>query len=313
MFDFDPEKIDGILCTAAYDDHVRAACQLGVTNPAATYVFMERYAHINGFAGSGVALLAGKIGYQRELFRDPKGGSNADRGDKIAAKVFVATIDEHGGARGAAPHRTMARGCVEKVAEYAGLDQAARVRLDVKSPAFLAVVERFKKNYAAGGGTLPEIVRSIGYHIASEYLADREYRIIDEVVHVKNPDPRFAQVVRRARSADGQWGGVWAWVTCHAHYADAANDNGYGVEHDHFEAAAHGARLLEKFPPATIAPEQIKDLLIDGLTSFRADFLEAMRLIKDDIDNLTCRGARGACAANDDAAPAAGEGFSAVA
>lgn len=275
-------EFDDILDKQAYVDRFRALCQLAVTSPTATYVFMERYAHINGFAGSGVALLAGNLGYERERFIDPDGESNPDRGMMIAAQVFTATIDEHGGASGRAPHRAMAQGCVEKVAEYAGLSQADRKRLDVKSDAFLLAVDCFKDNYAAADRTLHALVRSVGYHVASEYLADREYQILDEEVWHKNPDGAFRETVRRTR-IDGKWGGPWAWITVHGHYGDAEHDDGHGVEEEHFQAALTAVRFLDRFGVAALAPEETHRLLVEGLSAFRDDFLAMFDAIEEEI------------------------------
>ncbi len=280
------DDLTSTLNTTDYVNRFRALCRLGVTSAVATYVLMERYAHINGFAGSGVALLAGNIGYERELFAALSSGSNPDRGMRIAAKVFSATIDEHGGMEGHAPHRSMAQGCLEKVAQYAGLSQANRVPLDVKQPAFLEIVRQFKRNYAASDRTPECLVYSLGYHVASEYLADREYQILDEEVYFKNPDPRFREIVRRTRSPEGQWGGVWSWITVHGHYGEAENDDGHGVEAEHCEAALEALRLVETFPPLGLPHGHARYYAELGLVTFRDNFLAVMNAIAEDINVL---------------------------
>ncbi len=277
--------LDTFLQTETYADRFRALCQRAVTSPTATYVFMERYAHINGFAGSGVALLAGNLGYERERFADPNGESNPDRGMMIAAQVFSATIDEHGGASGRAPHRAMAQRCVEKVADYASLSQADRKRLDEKSSAARIAVDRFKDNYAAADRSLHALLHSVGYHIASEYLADREYQILDEEVWHKNPDVAFRDAVRRTR-IDGKWGGPWAWITVHGHYGEAEQDDGHGVEAEHFQAALEAARLIEKFPPSALPSSEARRRIAEGVSAFQDDFLTLFEAIAEEISAL---------------------------
>jgi hypothetical protein len=229
---------------------------------------MERYAYINGFAGSAVALLAGNLGYERELFLDPGGQSNSDRGMMIASKVFAATIDEHGAQHGKAPHRNLAQACLEAVARVCRVTQAERKLLDARSEAFLATVRSFKANYAGEPRTLNNLVRSVGYHVASEYLADQEYQVMDEEIWFKHPDDRFRRMVRRTQPAPGQWGGPWMWVTVHGHFGAAESDDGHGVEHDHFQYALKAVDLIEEFRPKTMNREACKQRLVEGLVAF---------------------------------------------
>ncbi len=235
------------------------------------------------------------------MFAALSAGSNPDRGMRIAAKVFSATIDEHGGMEGHAPQRCMAQGCLEKVAQYAGLSQADRVPLDVKRPAFLEIVRQFKRNYAASERTPECLVYSLGYHVASEYLADLEYQILDEEVYFKNPDARFRDVVRRTRSPERKWGGAWSWITVHGHYGEAENDDGHGVEADHCEAALEALRLVETFPPLGLPHGHARYYADLGLIAFRDNFLALMSAIIEDINVLTLEGAVAALGA---AAPA---------
>lgn len=294
-----------------YADRFRAVCRDAVQSRAATYLLMERYAHVNGFAGSGVALLAGNIGYERDLFLDPAPGPSRDRGMKIAAKIFTATIDEHGGPRGAGPHRSMAQACVDKVAEFAGLGPEMRVLLELKPPAFLEGVERFKKNYSGASRKPDDLLRSIGYHVASEYLADIEYQILDEEIWHNNPHEEFRAVVRRTRTQNG-WGGPWAWITVHGHYGQAENDDGHGVEEEHFQFALEALRFVEKYPPLDLPPAETKRLIAEGAAAFREDFLDVFgcitREIAEEIDRsgaleYQCRDA----GAKDDRCHAAGK------
>jgi hypothetical protein len=247
---------------------------------------MERYAYINGFAGSAVALLAGNIGYERELFLDPSGESNSDRGMMIASKIFAATIDEHGAQHGKAPHRNLAQACLEAVACACHVTQAERKLLDARSDTFLATVRSFKANYAGEPRTLGNLVRSVGYHVASEYLADQEYQIMDEEVWFKHPDDHFREVVRRNQSAPGRWCGPWMWVTVHGHYGAAESDEGHGVEHDHFEYAMKAVDLIEHLRPRAMELEICKQRVVEGLIAFRTDLMTMFDAVDVEIAQL---------------------------
>lgn len=279
--------IDITLGKTEYVDRFRSLCKLALTSPKATYVFMERYAYINGFAGSAVALLAGNLGYERELFLDSCAESNSDRGMMIASKIFAATIDEHGALRGKAPHRNLAQACLEAVARACNVTQAERKLLDAKSDAFLATVRSFKANYAGEPRTLGNLVRSVGYHVASEYLADHEYQIMDEEIWFGHPDDHFRAVVRRTQPAPGQWGGPWMWVTVHGHYGVAESDEGYGVEHDHFEYAMEAVDLVEHLRPRTIELDICKQWATEGLMAFKTDLMTMFDAVDVEIGELS--------------------------
>jgi hypothetical protein len=105
------------------------ACAAAMKDPRALYLFMQRYVHFNGYAGSLVARLASSIGLSRDLFNDPDCTvvDEADRGMEIAAKVIAATIDEHAD-QGAqyVPHRTLAQATLKAIGKYAHLSEAER-------------------------------------------------------------------------------------------------------------------------------------------------------------------------------------------
>src|SRR5216684_4139861 len=132
---FDERQIAEIVGLQDYESLVREVCRHAVRSPNTTYLLMERYTYINGFAGSGVALLAGNIGYSRELFRDKsvEPEASSDRGMMIAPKVLSATVDEHSDRLlGQASHRSLALACLNAVADYAGLSAAEKSPLDRK-------------------------------------------------------------------------------------------------------------------------------------------------------------------------------------
>lgn len=151
---FDENSIAKLVNLDEYKILVREVCRRAVQSPITTYIFLERYAHINGFAGSGVALLAGNIGYSRDMFLDKSSPSScSDKGMLVASKVFAATIDEHADRQlGKATHRVLAQVMLDAVARYAGLNDNVEQRntLDNKSDNLLRIVEDFKNDYRGG-------------------------------------------------------------------------------------------------------------------------------------------------------------------
>lgn len=291
--------VDDISTTISKENYVQAfrnLCLKAVATPLGTYVFMERYAHINGYAGSGVALLSGVLGYRRDAFLDAGDGVSRDRGMMIASKIFAATVDEHGSEHGNAPHRNLAQACVAAVAKAGGIDASMRKLVEPKSKSFLVVVERFKRNYSGEINNINSLVKSIGYHIASEYLADQEYQILDEEIWFRNPNPAFRSAVNRTQDELGKWGGVWMWITVHGHYGESAADDGHGVEQDHFEYAMKALNLVERFRPSGMSAEELKILIVEGLREFEKDFLDMFFAVDAEITSAVAQHGSGHCA-----------------
>lgn len=287
---FSEEKLEEILILQDYKELIREVCSEAIKSPRTTYVLLERYTYINGFAGSAVALLAGNIGYSRDLFRDLSTEivTSSDRGMMIAPKILAATIDEHADRQlGQSSHRALAQVCLNSIADYAGLSNKEREVLDGKSQQFLDVVEKFKLDYKGKDGDAKALIRSIGYHIASEFLADIEYKIKDEEIWFKHPDDNFRDTVKRGRKEDGTWYGPWAWITAHAHYSESEEDLGYGLEHDHFIDAISAFDLAIKFKPSDLSNQDMLDLVFEGMKSFRSNWDEFYRLVLQDIKMLS--------------------------
>src|SRR6266850_3165084 len=88
------------------------------------------YIHFNSIFGSGVANLAGEIGAQQRLFRDPDEpmAITADRSVEVAARIFFAAVDEFGvgggTATGRSTHRTLAQATLKAIGSFLGYDVA---------------------------------------------------------------------------------------------------------------------------------------------------------------------------------------------
>lgn len=237
-------------------------------DPRALYLFMQRYVHFNGYAGSLVARLASSIGLSRDLFNDPDCTvvDEADRGMEIAARVIAATIDEHAD-QGAqyVPHRTLAQATLKAIGKYARLSEAERNQF--------AIVPDWMKEVLAdtvGGcqgvpGDAAALIRAMGFHAASEVLADREYSLIDKVVRYDNRGKGFDAYLRtndgKVKIGDRQFS-AWYWVVIHGKH------QGSGVKAEHFECALEAIDMAAKYRPESA--QQIREYALQGFSDFVA-------------------------------------------
>lgn len=246
------------------DEHCIAACEAALRSPLSTYIFFARYAAINGYAGPLVARLASTIGLSRGIFVDRAYATDVcDRDMQVAAKVFAATIDEYGDVRQSNhPHRTLAQVTVEAAAQYAGLDSALREKLGEMPTGYQPVVDAFIADYQGEVGNARALIRSLGYHLASELRADREYALIDEVFRHREKGRLFHDWLRDNRRIpfNGENLPTWYWIASHGYYG------GEGVEWAHFDAAVEAVRQARKYSPVT--NEEFNQLLDDGIQAF---------------------------------------------
>ncbi len=245
---------------------VESSCQVAVRDPRAMYVFMQRYVHFNGYAGSLVARLASSIGLSRDLFNNPDCGviDEADRGMEIAAKVIAATIDEHAdeGAK-YVPHRTLAQATLKAVGNYAGLTETERNEIAVTPDWMVGVLDDLFRGYQGVPGNSASLIRSMGFHVASEILADREYALIDKVVRYDNRGKGFDAYLRtsdgKVKINDRQFS-AWYWIVIHG------NHQGSGVEVEHFECALEALNMAAAYRPESA--QQIREYALEGFSAF---------------------------------------------
>jgi hypothetical protein len=256
---FDLPKINGL---------VESSCAVAVKDPRALYIFMQRYVHFNGYAGSLVARLASSIGLSRELFNNPDCSivDEADRGMEIAAKVIAATIDEHAD-QGAkyVPHRTLAQATLKCVGDYAKLSENERNELAVAPSWMVEVLDDLFRGYQGVPNDPAALIRAMGFHIASEILADREYALIDKVVRYDNRGQGFDAYLRtdggKVKINNRQFS-AWYWIVIHGKHG------GDGVEVEHFECALEALDLAAKYRPESA--EKIRGYALEGFNDFAA-------------------------------------------
>ncbi len=259
-------QLDDLFNFAKLDQSVESACQLSLQRPKALYLFMQRYTHFNGYAGSLVARLASSVGLSRQLFRSSSNPvtDEADRGLEIAAKVLAATIDEHSdkGAR-FFPHRTLAQATLKSIGDYAGLTVGERNHFSLLSDWMQETLDNTVRGYQGTPDDLISLIRAMGFHAASEVLAEREYSVIDRVIRYENHNSGFDAYLRKLNGKveieQGQFS-AWYWIVVHGKH------QGSGVEAEHFQLALEALDLVAQY--RTESTQQIKQWALQGFSDF---------------------------------------------
>ncbi len=268
------EELLGLVDFAGHESMVCQAVEHALSEPRRRVRFLGRYASWNGFFGSGVATLAGKVGRSRGLFLDPDQPVQAlaDRSVYVASFFFDAARDEFDDHESVHrdTHRCLAQSTLGALIGYEaargaeGLDEPAALNALLDDPAWLRELNaKVADGYGARSeDELAPIFSAIGYHLGSELLADAEFSIIDRTLRERAPELVEHLLTTRVAIA-GQEHVAYHWVAIHS-------GHGGGAEADHFEWATQGARLAFRF----VAPAHhaaLRRQLHQGFEAFARD------------------------------------------
>jgi hypothetical protein len=248
------------------DRRIESACRVAIQHPRSLYVFMQRYAHFNGYAGSLVARLASSVGLSRDLFNDSENPviDEADRGMEIAGKILAATLDEHAdqGQHGV-PHRVLAQATLKSIGNYANLDVEEKNKFAVIPDWLEEILQRTVQGYQGTPGNIAELVIAMGFHCASEILASHEYSVIDTVIRHENRgsgfDAYLNQISGKVELNERRLS-AWCWIVIHGSH------KGTGVEAEHFEFALEALNLTAQY--RSESRQQIRDWALKGFLNF---------------------------------------------
>jgi hypothetical protein len=255
---------------------VEDACRAGTAAVPALLRFIGRYAAWNGLFGAGVAALAGKIGRSRLLLLDPAEpiAALADRSVLVASYFFDAARDEFDDrdTPHRDTHRCLAQALLKGVITYGRRERAewgdaGSVNELLAEPLWLqSLTARVGHGYGATSpDDLPSMFRSMGYHLGSEVLADREFSTIDEYLRTQCPE-LVAYLSDTKVEIAGRLHGAYQWFSIHSGHGGA-------VEAEHFAWATRGARLaFDYVAPALHAP--LYQQLLLGFKDFTRDHRE---------------------------------------
>ena len=265
------------LCSFADAERaVERALEEACSKPELLVRFLGRYATWNGWFGSGVAALAGKIGRSRALFVDASEPilDLADRSVLVGSYFFDAARDEFDDRDTAHrdTHRCLAQAMLKGVLVHvaqsdARFGDAEFVNRWLAAPLWLkALSARVAQSYGAGTpDDAAAVFRAMGYHLGSEVLADKEFSAIDARLRARQPQLVSFLSGYKARIA-GEEHVAYQWLRIHS-------GHGGGVEADHFEWATRGARLAFGYVEPTLQRELRRQIDL-GFLDFARDHRE---------------------------------------
>lgn len=277
MTDITREELESLVSFSAQEELVVGALKAAFADPVGRVRFLGRYTSWNGFFGSGVATLAGKIGRCRRAFLDPGQPVHAlaDRSVYVASFFFDAARDEFDDRDTVHrdTHRCLAQSTLKGLIDFEmqkgieSLDSVSKINALLDEPEWLnALNMRVAKGYGSQSvDDLPSIFHAIGYHLGSELLADREFSIIDETLRTTAAELTAYLQATKVDIA-GQSHIAYQWVGIHS-------GHGGGAEADHFDWATQGVKLALRFVPAE-QHAALKANLHEGFRAFAKDHRE---------------------------------------
>jgi hypothetical protein len=240
---------------------INSSISLAASNPESLYLFFQRYTYFNGYASALIARLASSIGISRYSFveADISTYEEADRGMQISTQVLAAAADE--GADGVA-HRSLAQITLKTIGDYAALSVNERNRYADQPTWMTQIIESLIANYQGSPNDVESLVRSMGFHAASEMFGDRENALIDKAIRFDRKGTGFDAYLKKAKPVkiQGHAYHPWCYILIHGSYDKA------GVEAEHFEYALQALNLSVLY--SSESEEQILEWALAGFASF---------------------------------------------
>lgn len=245
---------------------------LGCTEQSKDLVqLLSHFIHFNSVFGSGVANLAGEIGSRQDLFKDPDEPISiiADRSVDVAAEIFYAAIEEFGNSNRVqrCSHRKLAQALLMATGGFFNFDPVELNRISQPDVQTLAAFQQVRDGYRINR-TIdePEIFRAIGFHIASEVLADQEFNDLDKFLRERFSD--LVVFLSSAKVSAESKSTAYSWIQIHT-----------TVEQEHFDAAVKSANLALRFYAGARTKMRIKEWILDGFREFsqvQSDFMRSL-------------------------------------
>jgi hypothetical protein len=251
---------------------IESTMSLAASHPESLYLFFQRYTYFNGYASALISRLASSIALSRYSF--VQAGvpvfEEADRGMEIAAQVLAAAADE--GANGV-PHRALAQVTLKTIGDYANLSTAERNRFADQPTWMTEIVESLIAKYQGNLNDVESLIKSMGFHAASELLGDRENTLIDKAIRFDRQGIGFDAYLKKAKPSkiQGHAYHPWCYILIHGSYGKA------GVEAEHFEYALRALNMS-----ALYSSESERQVLEWALAGF-SDFVELQQKLFHEI------------------------------
>jgi hypothetical protein len=248
---------------ADLDQTMTSTIRLAAQNPLTLYLLLQRYTYFNGYLSALIPRLASSISLSRYLFKNSEllVIEEADRGMEISAQVMSAAVDE--GTNSTPVHRALSQLLLKTVGDYAELSTDKRNEF-AKIPAWCnEVIEGLIQNYQGTPGDIASLIKGMGFHLASEMLADREYALLDMVVRYENKNTGFDRYLLEKAprvKIHGHMYSPWSWVVLHGKF------EGYALEAEHTECAFNALNMVVRY--CSEPENQILEWALQGFTTF---------------------------------------------
>ncbi|MGL5872501.1 MAG: hypothetical protein ACRC2R_09045 [Xenococcaceae cyanobacterium] len=241
---------------------VASTIRLATQNPTSLYLFFQRYIYFNGYASAVIARLASSIAMSRYLFTDPDvlTFEEADRGFQISAEVMIAASDE---GSHEITHRELAQLLLQTLGNYAGFSSDERNQF-AKAPSWMnEIVRDVMAGYQGTPNDVASLIKSVGFHAASEMLGDREYALLDMIIRYENKGFGFDRYLKDHTSAvriRNHRYDPWCYIVIHGKH------DGSGAEARHFVHVLNALNMINSY--RIESPEQIQEWVFEGYKSF---------------------------------------------
>lgn len=243
----------------------------GAAHRPALLPIVARYIHFCSVFGGCQASLAGELAVRQDLFRDL--GEPAALGDnsvEVAAGIFFGAIDEFGDRedQNRRTHRSLAQATLKGLAGYYQCDDATLRAMVLDHAATRDCLARCLAGYGVNLVMDTEkLFRAVGFHLATEILADEEFCLLHDFFRAHRPD-----LVQYLEQNEVRIGGkvlpAYFWIQRHS-VADA----------EHFAAAVESANLALRYHFPVAQRAQAKQWILDGVrenAQLEADFMAAV-------------------------------------
>ncbi|MDP9141977.1 MAG: hypothetical protein M3O62_14440 [Pseudomonadota bacterium] len=267
------EELTSLVDFASHEAAVTTALTRAGKTPLGLVRLLSRYTSWNGYFGSAVASLSGKLGRCRGYFLDPEAPllAVADRSVYIASYFFDAARDEFDDRDTVHrdTHRCLAQSTLLSTINFfaktdSSFTKIKQLNAKLAEPKWLLDLNRdVARGYGAySTDSMRNAFHAMGYHLGSELLADSEFSLIDSTL--KAQWPKLVKHLQKDKvKIAGQEHLGYAWVQIHSGHGSA-------VEADHFKWASSGALRALRFTPAK-DQKAARRALHDGFRAFAAD------------------------------------------
>ena len=220
---------------------------------------IHRYTLFNGNFAGGVTSLTGALHVRQDLFRDPAEpiAACADRSARIASHVFFAAEDEYYDRddQKRITHRDLGQYVLKETVNHFGLDPHTFDHHYPVNASTQRALELIFDGYCINPSARSDddLLRGLGFHIASEISADAEFNAIATWLRREHP-----ALVERLTTASTHLGhSVYRWIGLHTF-----------VEVEHHKHATTAATMALDFYAGPASKEQASAKILDGVRFF---------------------------------------------